>query len=157
MKQIVVIGAGTMGHGIVQLLTSAGLAVGLTDQPKGEIVAMLQRTSKVIDLAEAVGPADFIGEAVSERIEVKHSVERDRSALPGGYHYREHDVRFPRWGPSPSPSASRAISHDPLLEPAHAHPGCQSGAWPGNPGDSGVPAARAESLHAATASHPGDG
>jgi 3-hydroxybutyryl-CoA dehydrogenase len=99
MKQIAVIGAGTMGHGIAQLFASAGLAVSLTDQspgvldgaldcietslqtflehnliPQDQIAATLQRISKVSDLAEAVGPADFIVEAVSESIETKHAV-----------------------------------------------------------------------------------
>ncbi len=99
MKQIAVIGAGTMGHGIAQLFASAGLAVSLTDQSpellaaaleriasslqtflehdlilQDEIAATLQRINQVEGLAEAVGPADFIVEAVSESIEVKHAV-----------------------------------------------------------------------------------
>lgn len=101
MKQIAVIGAGTMGHGIAQLFASAGLAVSLTDQssevldgaldciatslqtflehdliPQDEIAATLQRISKASDLAEAVGPADFIVEAVLESVEIKHAVLR---------------------------------------------------------------------------------
>lgn len=101
MKQIAVIGAGTMRHGIAQLFAAAGGAVSLTGQspgvldgalgciatslqtflehnliPQDQIAPTLQRISKVSDLAEAVGSADFIMEAVSESLDTKHAVLR---------------------------------------------------------------------------------
>ena len=100
-KQVAVIGAGTMGHGIAQVFAQAGLQVTLSDN-NAEVLAkaiphiqenletclgrssvngdraapILKRIRATSSLAEAVCQADWIVEAVFEDLDVKHEVHR---------------------------------------------------------------------------------
>jgi enoyl-CoA hydratase / 3-hydroxyacyl-CoA dehydrogenase len=94
-----VVGAGTMGHGIAEVMALAGLNVSLTDaypealeKAKGMIAESVQKLAKsgkikdddarktlarisyLKDLAEAVGDADLVLEAVPEHLELKRKV-----------------------------------------------------------------------------------
>ncbi len=106
IKKVAVIGAGTMGHGIVQLVATAGLYASLNDI-SGEILAKakvnieksLDRVVKkgVIDekgkadicsrinyttnLEEAVKDADLVVEAVIENIDLKKKIFTDLDRL----------------------------------------------------------------------------
>jgi len=99
-KSVAVIGAGTMGHGIAQVLVRHGYAVSLHDiakellvkaverisrglgrdvekgrlaaEQKDQALARLKTTTEVADLA----PADFVIEAVTENFEAKVGVFR---------------------------------------------------------------------------------
>lgn len=96
LNRVTVTGAGTMGGGIAVLLLQAGLQVDLHD-PSGEALERArQRISRRADTAahsrlqlhlnleEAVSAADFVIEAVPERLELKREVFRqlDRLAPP---------------------------------------------------------------------------
>lgn len=99
VRNIAVIGAGTMGHGIAQVFALAGLQVALTDgdervleKAKPRIQANLAtcldhgfvdkdnaaaapaRITLASNLADAVSQADFIVEAVFENLDVKREV-----------------------------------------------------------------------------------
>jgi 3-hydroxyacyl-CoA dehydrogenase len=103
IKRLAVIGAGTMGHGITQVFAQAGLLVTLTDSDADVLgtaiqriqvsletcvghspvavdgdraATALERIAVASDLAEAVSRADFVIEAVSEDLDVKHKVLR---------------------------------------------------------------------------------
>ncbi|MGQ4891177.1 MAG: 3-hydroxyacyl-CoA dehydrogenase/enoyl-CoA hydratase family protein [Candidatus Njordarchaeia archaeon] len=96
IKKIAVLGAGTMGHGIAQVAAMSGFTVYVRDigqefldrakekiswslnklASKGKISkeeaeAILSRLHFVIDLKEAVKDADFVIEAVPEKMEIK--------------------------------------------------------------------------------------
>lgn len=110
MKQIAVIGAGTMGHGIAQVAAQAGYTVRLTDArpdalapavekvrdnlaggvKRGKVTqadadAALARLATVTTVAEAVAGADLVIEAVVERLDVKQALfaEVRAAAAPG--------------------------------------------------------------------------
>jgi 3-hydroxybutyryl-CoA dehydrogenase len=99
VKNTTVIGAGTMGHGIAQVLAQAGFKVTLRDVTDELVQGGLERIRKNLqkavekkimtqiqvnevmsrlggttDLAEAVKDADFVVEAVVENIELKKQV-----------------------------------------------------------------------------------
>ena len=99
ISRIAVVGAGLMGHGIAQLFAQAGLVVHLTDansqvlaKAMGQIQRNLQtsvdlghldaaRAAETLtrihiteEMADAVGAAEFIVEAVYEEMSVKHEV-----------------------------------------------------------------------------------
>ena len=105
MRNIAVIGAGTMGHGIAQVFALAGFQVALTDRDeqvlekaKPRIQANLAtcldhgfvdedraaaapaRIALASNLADAVSQADFIVEAVFENLDVKREVLRQLEA-----------------------------------------------------------------------------
>ncbi len=115
VRNVAVIGAGTMGHGIAQVFALAGLQVTLTDsddqvleEARPRIQANLAtclehgfvdkdraatapaRITLASNLADAVSRADFIVKAIFENLDVKRG--------------------------------------DTLLEPTLHHPGCKSGA-----------------------------
>lgn len=98
-KNIAIIGAGTMGHGIAQTFALAGYVVTLTDNnaeilqkamsrirdnlqtfvahgftTQDEVEAVPSRITLVADIDRAVVKADFIIEAVFEDMAVKHKV-----------------------------------------------------------------------------------
>lgn len=110
IERIAVLGAGTMGHGIAQVAAQAGFDVALYDtteelvergldriranlddgMARGKITAPLRdqtlaRLSARHDLADAVGSADLVIEAVPERFDLKAGLLRDaqRLAPPG--------------------------------------------------------------------------
>jgi 3-hydroxybutyryl-CoA dehydrogenase len=89
--RIAVVGAGLMGHGIAQVFALAGHEVSITDAiaqsldaVKSRIAANLRdlgdddsavaRVTPCGDLADAVGGADFVVEAVSENLAVKQKL-----------------------------------------------------------------------------------
>jgi enoyl-CoA hydratase / 3-hydroxyacyl-CoA dehydrogenase len=99
ITRTVVVGAGTMGHGIAEVMALAGLNVNLTDayplaleKARGMIAESVQKLAKsgkikeddarktsarisyVKDLAEAVGDADLVLEAVPEDLDLKRKV-----------------------------------------------------------------------------------
>ncbi len=103
-----VLGAGTMGHGIAQVLAQAGLAVVLRDVDaerverglahvrknldggveRGKLApsdrdAALGRLRGEVDLAAAVGAADLVVEAIPEDLALKKRVLAEASALAG--------------------------------------------------------------------------
>ena len=103
---IAVIGAGLMGHGIAQIFAVHGHPVNLMDleetvlsnaiqsirsnlelmAKKGigsqaEIEPAVQRISTTIDLAEAVSQAQFVVEAVLEKLDLKQNVFKELDAL----------------------------------------------------------------------------
>ena len=105
MRNIAVIGAGTMGHGIAQVFALAGLQVALTDRDeqvlekakpriqanlatcldhgfvdKDRAAAAPARIALASNLADAVSQADFIVEAVFENLDVKREVLRQLEA-----------------------------------------------------------------------------
>jgi 3-hydroxybutyryl-CoA dehydrogenase len=100
-----VIGAGTMGHGIAQVLAMCGIATRLCDVDAGAVErglakvrqnldkgvekgkleaalrdATLARLSGATDLGQAVAGAQVVVEAVPERMELKRAVFRDLDA-----------------------------------------------------------------------------
>jgi 3-hydroxybutyryl-CoA dehydrogenase len=101
LNNVAVIGAGTMGHGIAQVLALAGFQVSLTDSDAkvlGNAIPRIQanletcrergfvsedeaeatpaRITLVSDLLSAASQADFVVEAVFEDLDVKHEVFR---------------------------------------------------------------------------------
>ena len=108
IKTVAVLGAGTMGNGIAHVFARAGYQVILRDVeqrfldraletiaknldreikkgklPEGSQAAVLQRLRPVTEMS-AIALADFIVEAVPEKIEIKRAVltEADRLARP---------------------------------------------------------------------------
>lgn len=101
IKKVAVIGAGTMGHGIAQIVSAAGMAVALCDikedflkraqsgidvslkkmEDKGKIseqtrVEILSRIRFTTDIREAASDKDLIIEAVPELLELKKNIFR---------------------------------------------------------------------------------
>lgn len=101
IKKVAVIGSGIMGHGISQVVATAGIGVSLNDisdqvleKAKSQISssldrgiqrgkvteegkkAILARISCTTDLAQAVKDADLVVEASPENLELKHSIFR---------------------------------------------------------------------------------
>ena len=102
VKKIAVIGAGDMGHGITAAFLMGGFAVAMRDieqeyvdrgvagikrsfdrfKSRGKLseeacADALARLSTTVDLAEAVKEADFVIEAIPEKLELKQSVFAD--------------------------------------------------------------------------------
>ena len=105
-ENIAVIGAGLMGHGIAQIFAIHGHPVNLMDlddtvlsnavesirsnlalmAQKGigseaEIESAIQRIRTTTDLAEAVSQAQFVVEAVLEKLDLKQTIFKDLDAL----------------------------------------------------------------------------
>ncbi len=103
---IAVIGAGLMGHGIAQIFAVHGHPVNLMDLKdtvlsnaiqsirsnlalmarkgigsEAEIEPAIQRIRTTTDLAEAVSQAQFVVEAVLEKLDLKQNVFKDIDAL----------------------------------------------------------------------------
>ena len=101
IQKVAVIGAGTMGHGIAQIVSTAGMAVTLCDikeeflnraqsgistslkrmEDKGKISEatkkeILSRIHFTTDLLEAVADTDLVVEAVPEFVELKKDIFR---------------------------------------------------------------------------------
>jgi 3-hydroxybutyryl-CoA dehydrogenase len=89
--RIAVIGAGLMGHGVAQVFASAGHVVTITDvdaaslhtapsriaanlRELGEDDGAAARVRPCSSLAEAVGDADYVVEAVSENLALKQKL-----------------------------------------------------------------------------------
>lgn len=110
MKKITVIGAGTMGNGIAHLFAMKGYSVSLLDVSETALkkglqtidknlermvrkeilteadkVSTLDRISTYTQLTEAVGQADLVVEAATERIDLKLDIfrELDKAAPEG--------------------------------------------------------------------------
>jgi enoyl-CoA hydratase/3-hydroxyacyl-CoA dehydrogenase len=109
VKKILVVGAGTMGHGIAEVAAIAGYNVTLVDiskeildralerirwslsklREKGsvreDVETIMSRIKTSLDLEESAREADFVIEAVPENIELKKQIfsKLDRSARPG--------------------------------------------------------------------------
>lgn len=106
VHEVAVLGAGTMGAGIAQVCAAAGLRVAIRDvapevldkaidsigksleklESKGKIgegarAAALAAIRTTTDLAEAVGRADLVIEAVPERLDLKIATFRDLDRL----------------------------------------------------------------------------
>lgn len=101
IRAIAVIGAGIMGHGIAQEFAVAGYRVALTDasgpalekaqatiaanlEGADEASEILKRLSFSASLSEAVRDADYVVEAVTERLPLKQEIfaDLDRLAPP---------------------------------------------------------------------------
>jgi enoyl-CoA hydratase/3-hydroxyacyl-CoA dehydrogenase len=103
IETIAVLGAGTMGHGIAEVAAIAGYEVWLRDierdlvedgydniewsvnklAEKGQLDdadAVLERVTPVVDMADAVGDADLVIEAVPERLDIKREVYEEVEA-----------------------------------------------------------------------------
>lgn len=100
-ERIAVIGAGLMGHGIAQEFAAAGKVVTLHDVSPdllrnvragirenlealgrpSDVAATLARIRFTVDLADAVGDADVVIEAVTENLELKQHLFRDLDRL----------------------------------------------------------------------------
>ena len=99
VERVAVLGAGNMGHGIAEVAAIAGYEVAIRDISEelvqegyqgiewslGKLVehdrlteedadAALSRVTPVVEMAEAVGDADVVVEAVPERMDVKEEV-----------------------------------------------------------------------------------
>lgn len=99
IKKVAVIGSGIMGHGISQVVATAGIQVALNDiseqmldKAKAQIsssldrgiqkgklteegkLAVLDRITFTTDLSHAVKDADLVVEAAPENLELKHSI-----------------------------------------------------------------------------------
>ncbi|WP_367128766.1 3-hydroxyacyl-CoA dehydrogenase family protein [Saccharothrix sp. HUAS TT1] len=106
MLRFGIVGAGLMGHGIAVELARGGHRVDVHDadgrvlaslaervdralaacgSPVAEAVEVKARITAVADLADAVGAADVVVEAVPERVDVKHAVLAavEAAAAPG--------------------------------------------------------------------------
>jgi 3-hydroxybutyryl-CoA dehydrogenase len=106
VRRVGVLGAGTMGHGIAQVVAMAGLDVHLFDADPAQVVRGLERVQDTLDkgvergkvaaevrdaamerlhhaasLPDAVGAADLVIEAVPERLPLKTEVFREADAL----------------------------------------------------------------------------
>src|SRR5580704_11673900 len=96
--RIAVIGAGLMGHGIAQVFALAGHDVTITDahaptladakdriltnlKELGDDVKAVERVRPCPELAETVGDADFIVEAVREDLGIKQRLFADIERL----------------------------------------------------------------------------
>lgn len=107
VKKIAVMGAGTMGAGIAQTCAAAGFEVAMRDidqkfvdggfrrirdplmkrvergkMAKGDVDALISKIHGTVDIKEALQGAQFVIEAVFEKMEVKREVyaEMDRAA-----------------------------------------------------------------------------
>jgi len=105
-KKIAVIGAGLMGHGIAQIFAVHGHPVNLMDLEdtvlsdavesirsnlalmarkgigsEAEIAPAIQRIRATTDLAEAVSQAQFVVEAVLEKLDLKQNLFKELDAL----------------------------------------------------------------------------
>ena len=106
IKKVAVIGAGTMGHGIAQVVASAGMEVSINDikteflelalskikgslekmESKGKIdkqskMDILSRIHCTTELSEAVRNADLVVEAAPENLEIKKQIFQQLDGL----------------------------------------------------------------------------
>ena len=106
VRNVTVIGAGLMGHGIAQVFAQSGYKVNLRDikaaflanamsrmkdnltklstaglVPKGEIETILARVITTLDLKEAVAETDFVIEAATEDIDLKKQIFKEVDEL----------------------------------------------------------------------------
>ncbi|MGB9965522.1 3-hydroxyacyl-CoA dehydrogenase NAD-binding domain-containing protein [Halobacterium hubeiense] len=102
IETVAVLGAGNMGHGIAEVAALAGFDVNLRDIKEefvqdgyeqiewslgklaendqieeDEADAALDRVTPIVDLEEAVADADFVVEAVPEKMDIKQNVYRE--------------------------------------------------------------------------------
>ncbi len=87
IERVAVVGAGTMGGGIAVILLQAGLTVDLYDPSEEALSRARKRIARRIEpgpelqlhlqLAEAVSEADFVIEAVPEKLELKRAIFAD--------------------------------------------------------------------------------
>jgi 3-hydroxybutyryl-CoA dehydrogenase len=92
--RIAVVGAGLMGHGIAQVFALAGHEVNITDtvvqnldtvqsriaanlRDLGDDESAVARVQPCVDLTEAVRDADFIVEAIAEKLDLKQKLLAD--------------------------------------------------------------------------------
>ena len=92
--RIAVVGAGLMGHGIAQVFALAGHDVNITDtvvqnldtvqsriganlRDLGDDESAAERVQPCVDLTEAVRDADFIVEAIAEKLDLKQKLLAD--------------------------------------------------------------------------------
>jgi 3-hydroxybutyryl-CoA dehydrogenase len=92
--RIAVVGAGLMGHGIAQVFALAGHEVNITDtvvqnldtvqsrivtnlRDLGDDESAAERVQPCVDLTEAVRDADFIVEAIAEKLDLKQKLLAD--------------------------------------------------------------------------------
>ncbi len=92
--RIAVVGAGLMGHGIAQVFALAGHEVNITDtvvqnldtvqsriaanlRDLGDDESAAERVQPCVDLTEAVRDADFIVEAIAEKLDLKQKLFAD--------------------------------------------------------------------------------
>jgi 3-hydroxybutyryl-CoA dehydrogenase len=92
--RIAVVGAGLMGHGIAQVFALAGHEVNITDtvvqnldtvqariaanlRDLGDDQSAAERVQPCVDLTEAVRDADFIVEAIAEKLDLKQKLFAD--------------------------------------------------------------------------------
>ena len=110
VKKAAVLGAGTMGHGIAQIIAMEGIDVAIRDIEQrfldkameqiewslGKLVEKdrissedrdkaLSRIRMTLDLREAVGDADFVVEAVLEKLELKKEIFEEIDELAPGH------------------------------------------------------------------------
>jgi len=106
IKQIAVIGAGLMGHGIAQVFAAKGFEVNLVDitedflekaiamvqgnlemmSQKGlllreDVQAAIKRITITTDMRQAVSKADFVVEAIVEKLEVKQKTFKELDGI----------------------------------------------------------------------------
>ena len=102
IETIAVLGAGNMGHGIAEVAALAGYEVSMRDieadvvesgyediewslekladsgqLSQEEADAAAERVTPLVDMSEAVSDADFVIEAVPERMDIKREVYAD--------------------------------------------------------------------------------
>jgi 3-hydroxybutyryl-CoA dehydrogenase len=92
--RVAVVGAGLMGHGIAQVFALAGHEVNITDtvvqnldtvqsriaanlRDLGDDESAAERVQPCVDLTEAVRDADFIVEAIAEKLDLKQKLFAD--------------------------------------------------------------------------------
>jgi 3-hydroxybutyryl-CoA dehydrogenase len=80
---VALIGAGLMGTGLARLFTSKGMSVAAYDANPAALRALVVAVPKVraaISLPDSVSQADLVIEAVSERLDLKHSIFAELAA-----------------------------------------------------------------------------
>ena len=71
IKKVCVIGSGTMGNGIAQVVAQAGYETSMVDIKQEEMNEILARLHTSIDIKNAAKDADYVIEVVFERTDVK--------------------------------------------------------------------------------------
>jgi 3-hydroxybutyryl-CoA dehydrogenase len=85
MKNVAVIGAGTMGNGIAHVFAMNGYKVSLVDVSEERLESKKEETIKNIstftDISDAVRSCDLVVEAASEKLDIKLSIFRELDEL----------------------------------------------------------------------------
>jgi enoyl-CoA hydratase/3-hydroxyacyl-CoA dehydrogenase len=116
VRRVAVVGAGSMGHGIAELFALHGYGVELVDLQEGILREALRKIGKslrmiegtegreeeilgrihpTLDLGEALGRADFVLEAATEKMKLKEELFRKMDRL----------LPLPEWCSPPTPPA----------------------------------------------------